>query len=120
MPFLILVIEPFEGLGESICEILELSGYEALCTRSSAYGVELASDLLPDLVICNISVDAHDAYWVHETLANKPRTCHIPMIISTTHTNINTQRLSVDHFILKPFPADELLMLVEWHLRDCT
>ena len=78
----ILIIEHNSDVRENLCEILALSGYEAISAINGKQGVEKALSETPDLILCDIMMPELDGYGVLRILSKNPHTEHIPFIIS--------------------------------------
>jgi CRP-like cAMP-binding protein/FixJ family two-component response regulator len=116
----ILIIEDHEDIRENIAEILELSGYETYTAENGKVGVELAEQVLPDLIICDIMMPVLDGYGVLSILHKKSQTTDIPFIFLTAKADKADFRygmnLGADDYITKPFESNELMKVVELRL----
>lgn len=70
-------------------------------------GISMAYEIVPDLIICDLSLPGHDGLHVTETLKKNIRSSHIPVIILTANNSLEKQIASMqqtaDAFIAKPF-----------------
>lgn len=83
--------------------------------------LRLARDLVPDLVITNMTLPVMDGKELTHKLRNDSALCHIP-IIAMTSVDSESERISclqagVDAVLVKPFNSNELLLLAQ-HLID--
>ncbi len=70
-----------------------------------------ANDLLPDIILMDLSLPDIDGSVVARRLRKDPRTRQIPLVVVTGHTpeNVQSQTLPYDAFVTKPCPPDELV-----------
>jgi PAS domain S-box-containing protein len=67
-PRTVLVIEDNLDAGQTLAEVLELQGLHARVARDGRSGLELAHDLHPDVVLCDIGLPDIDGYEVAREL----------------------------------------------------
>ena len=117
----ILVIEDNYEVRDNICEILELSGYEALSAENGKEGVRLATSDVPDLILCDVMMPELDGFGVLKILNNNPITLDIPFIFLTARAEKSDFRkgmgLGADDYITKPFDDTELLEAIDMRLK---
>lgn len=117
----ILIIDDHTDIRENIAEILTLGGYQTTTAENGKKGVELALQLKPDLVVCDIMMPELDGYGVLHLLRKNPDTEHIPFIFLTAKVERSDFRrgmeMGADDFITKPFDDIELLNAIEVRLR---
>jgi signal transduction histidine kinase/AraC-like DNA-binding protein len=81
--------------------------YEIHEAENGANGLNMAFDIVPDLIICDIILPGSSGLAITEKLKNDIRTSHIPIIILTAKVEMENQieslRLKADAFITKPF-----------------
>ncbi len=65
----ILIIEDNLDVRENTAEILELANYKVLQAENGKQGVELAQQVKPDLIICDIMMPVLDGYGVIHLLS---------------------------------------------------
>ena len=116
----ILVIEDNDDVRENLAEILELSNYDVLTAENGKIGVELALNVKPDLIICDVMMPELDGFGVLHILSKKSQTSDIPFIFLTAKTDKADFRkgmnLGADDYITKPFEDVELLDAIETRL----
>ncbi|MCB0646631.1 MAG: substrate-binding domain-containing protein [Saprospiraceae bacterium] len=70
-------------------------------------GFSQATDLVPDLILCDLSLPGMEGIEIIKALKNDIRTSHIPIIILTSRVDINQQiegsQAGAEAFIAKPF-----------------
>jgi CRP-like cAMP-binding protein len=117
----ILIIEDNESVRENTAEILELAGYHVETAVNGKEGVEKASLIQPDLIICDIMMPVLDGYGVLHMLSRSKATSAIPFIFLSAKTERADLRkgmeMGADDYITKPFEEIELLNAVESRLR---
>jgi CRP-like cAMP-binding protein/CheY-like chemotaxis protein len=117
----ILIIEDNPDVRENTAEILELSNYEVVTAENGKEGVKLASEQLPDNIICDVMMPEIDGFGVLRILSQNPVTSHIPFIFLTAKTEKSDFRkgmsLGADDYITKPFDDVELLNAIEVRLK---
>ena len=117
----ILLIEDNPDVRENTAEILELANYKVLQAENGKLGVEIATQVKPDLIICDIMMPVLDGYGVIHLLAKNLETASIPFIFLTAKSERTDIRkgmeMGADDYISKPFDDIELLRDVESRLR---
>lgn len=117
----ILIIEDNSDVRENTAEILELANYRVLQAENGKIGVEVATKMHPDLIICDIMMPVLDGYGVIHLLNKNPETASIPFIFLTAKSERTDIRkgmeMGADDYISKPFDDIELLKAVESRLR---
>jgi DNA-binding response OmpR family regulator len=120
----ILLIEDDVVLRENTSELLELSNYQVISAPNGKIGVELAKEIVPDLIVCDIMMPELDGYGVLEALTQSENTKHIPFIFLSAKTERKDVRkgmdLGADDYITKPFSEDELISAIESRLAKAS
>lgn len=116
----ILVIDDDARLRQQCTELLKLEGYEVLEARNGREGIERARELVPDLVLCDVTMPEMNGHRVLETLRAEPRTANLPFIFLTGWSQREDVRtgmnLGADDYLVKPVVPDELLAAVRARL----
>ncbi|MCC6372321.1 MAG: response regulator [Bacteroidia bacterium] len=117
----ILLIEDNPDVRENTAEILELANYKVLQAENGKLGVEIAQQVKPDLIICDIMMPVLDGYGVIHLLNKSQDTASIPFIFLTAKSERLDFRkgmeMGADDYISKPFDDIELLKAVESRLK---
>lgn len=91
--------------------------YRVVEAADGAEGISKAIELVPDLVISDLVMPRKDGFSVAEELKNNPGTSHIPLILLTAKSAIESKiqglRHGADVYLNKPFRADELEAHIE-------
>ncbi|WP_430411738.1 response regulator [Kordia sp.] len=113
----VLLIEDDAVLRENTAELLELSEYKVTTAQNGKIGIEVAQNLLPDVIVCDIMMPELDGYGVLEFLSQQEHTKHIPFIFLSAKTERQDVRkgmdLGADDYITKPFSEGELISAIE-------
>jgi two-component system, sensor histidine kinase and response regulator len=117
----ILVIEDDNALRKNIVLFLSEEGYEVSQASDGMEGIQLALDIIPDLIICDVLLPRKDGFEVCKTLQNLSVTSTIPFIFLTAkvqYDNIREGMLyGADDYITKPFHIEDLLKSVQLRLE---
>lgn len=75
-------------------------------------GIERATEIIPDIIICDIMMPGKDGFEVTKTLKKQEKTSHIPIILLTAkaglETRIGSLEIGADAYVPKPFSSEEL------------
>ena len=116
----ILVIEDEVHIRELITELLEDVGFQVFSAGNGSMGLYLATEHLPDLIVCDIMMPEIDGYEVLRRIRQSLRTAAIPLIFLTAKTSRPDFRkgmvMGADDYITKPFTCDELIESIHTRL----
>ncbi len=109
----ILIIEDEEPIRINLVELLQAEGFDSVAASDGFQGLQLARELSPDLVICDVMMPELDGYAVLFALRNDPETASLPFIFLTAKSERADLRigmeLGADDYLTKPFTRSELL-----------
>lgn len=116
----ILLIEDDKVLRENTAEILELSNYKVVMAANGKVGLEMAREILPNIIVCDIMMPELDGYGVLKELSRDESTSNIPFIFLSAKTERKEIRMGMDmgadDYLTKPFEEDELISAIESRL----
>lgn len=117
----ILVIEDDQAVRENLLELLESENFDVLGAENGILGVQLAREVIPDLILCDVMMPELDGHGVIQILRGNPTTAMIPFIFLTARADKLDFRqgmdLGADDYLTKPCTADELLRAVATRLQ---
>jgi twitching motility two-component system response regulator PilH len=98
-------------------KILEKQGYQILVAKDGQEGVDMASEVKPDLIIMDVVMPVLNGFQATRQLKNNDRTADIPVIMVTTKdqkTDINWgMRQGANEYLVKPVAPAELLQKIK-------
>jgi two-component system NtrC family sensor kinase len=101
-------------------EILPLGGYRATAALSGEEGLEVAREIHPDLILCDLEMPGIDGLDVLKSLQSEG--LNIPATMMTAFGSeavaARALRMGVKDYIIKPFSTDEILAAVERALTE--
>lgn len=96
--------------------ILKKEGYSQLSADSGIKALEIAEKKLPNLILLDIMMPEMDGYEVLKRLKENPKTNHIPVIIMSALSDMQSvvkgYQLGAIEYVTKPFQREELLKRV--------
>ena len=117
----ILVIEDEESIRENILDLLEAENFEGIGAINGKVGIKLASEQIPDLILCDMMMPEVDGHGVLKALRSEPLTATIPFIFLTAKADKSDIRtgmeLGADDYITKPCTPQELLKAIAIRLE---
>lgn len=117
----ILIIEDDKIVRKSITELLETNNYKVFTASDGMEGVQLAKDIKPNLIICDIMMPKLTGFGVIEKLKEEPIFSSTPFIFLTAKAELtdirNGMESGADDYITKPFRAVTLLKAIETRLE---
>ncbi|HBX52091.1 MAG: hypothetical protein A2275_10635 [Bacteroidetes bacterium RIFOXYA12_FULL_35_11] len=117
----VLIIEDDPILRENTVEFLKEEGFETFAAKDGSSGVQQALEIIPDIILCDISMPKMDGYEVFKTLQSIPSTSTVPFIFLTAKIQRDDIRLGMqlgaDDYITKPYSFDDLLTSIQVRLE---
>jgi len=108
---LALLIEDHEDVLTYLASCLQ-GQYRLQLARNGREGIEKALVEIPDIIISDVMMPEKDGYEVLELLKNDERTSHIPFILLTAKSDLDSRlkglERGADAYLSKPFEKKEL------------
>ncbi|MEL7119284.1 MAG: two-component regulator propeller domain-containing protein [Bacteroidota bacterium] len=80
-------------------------------------GIDKALDLIPDIIISDVMMPNKDGFELCETLKEDVRTSHIPLILLTAKSDVESRIVGLKHgaddYLGKPFHEEELIVRMQ-------
>ncbi len=118
---LVLIVDDNYKNLQLLGNVLRSENLEIAVATNGQQAIQIAKEILPDLILLDIMMPGIDGYQVCETLKKEPSTNEIPIIFLTAKTEsediIKGLSLGAVDYITKPFNTQELLIRVKTHLR---
>ncbi|HME89993.1 MAG TPA: response regulator [Myxococcaceae bacterium] len=110
---LILVVDDYDDSREMYAELLEASGFRVAEARDGRQSLEKAQQLLPDLVLMDLTLPGIDGLEATRRLKLDPRTRNIPVVALSGHDAGELAKGMADihwaAFLTKPCVPEALL-----------
>lgn len=117
----ILVIDDEAKIRAHTAELLRLEGFDVTEARNGREGVEQARAVIPDLIVCDITMPEMNGHRVLEALRTDARMAHVPFVFLTGWSEQEDLRtgmnLGADDYLVKPVVPDDLIASVRARLR---
>ncbi len=125
----ILLVDDDVDFVEATKTVLESRPYEVIVASEGEEGLRKAREENPDLILLDVIMPVKDGFTAAEQLKKDPQLSKIPVIMLTSFstkgagTGIPQSRgltLEAEDYIEKPVSPQELLLIVEKHLKPQT
>lgn len=114
--YTILLVEDEESMVTLIKYNLEQEGYIFSSVKNGKLALEFCNRQRPDLILSDISMPEMDGYELRECLIDNENFRDIPFIFLTAKTQTDDKfrgmGLGVNHFLIKPFEPELLLLTI--------
>lgn len=116
----ILVVEDNQDNMTLIVDVLNSLEYDVLQATDGLRGVEMAQELMPDLVLMDLSLPKMDGWTATRTIKAQEPLNHIPIIALTAHAMKGDRERALeagcDDYISKPINLQELASKLDEYL----
>jgi two-component system cell cycle response regulator DivK len=103
----VLVIEDNPLNSGLVTDLLEVNGIDVRCAESAEAGIELAHQILPDLVLMDINLPGLDGLSATKILKSDRATRHLKVVGLTAHAMSGDAEIALDGgfdgYLTKPF-----------------
>jgi DNA-binding response OmpR family regulator len=105
----VLVIEDDDLIRETVLEILEWHGFEAVGAHNGQVGIKMAIAQIPDLILSDVVMPKFNGFEVFAVLRSHSTTASIPFIFMTSSEMQKALELKADGYLNKPCSVTEML-----------
>jgi CheY-like chemotaxis protein len=116
----ILVIEDNNLIRETVLELLESRGFEAVGAENGQVGIQLAIAQIPDLILSDVMMPQVNGFEVFAAVRSHPATASIPFIFMTGSEMEKVLELKADGYLKKPCSVKEMLRAIATQLEKPT
>ena len=124
MPHKILIVEDNENNRSLLWDILSFHGHEVSVASDGQEGVNLARELMPDLILMDIQMPGMDGMTAGSILKGDPATSELKIIALTSFAMRGDQEkilaVGFDGYLSKPISTRELPGQVKQWLEEKT
>lgn len=117
----VLIVDDEQDIVESLQFVLEASGFECHCAYNGEDGLNLAREILPDLIILDVMMPKINGYKICRLLKYDTKYKNIPILMVTARSQNEDKQIGeetgVDEYITKPFELDDIVKKVEGYLN---
>src|SRR3970282_647696 len=110
---LVLVVDDYQDAREMYAEYLAYSGFRVAEASNGVEALQKAFDLLPDVILMDLSLPGMDGWAATRRLKTDERTQRIPVVALTGHAlagaSESARMAGCDAFVTQPCPPDELV-----------
>ncbi|MCK8061303.1 MULTISPECIES: response regulator transcription factor [unclassified Fusibacter] len=117
----VVIIEDDEHIVELLKYNLEENGYSVHYSTNGSEGLELVTNILPDVLLLDLMIPELDGFEVCKRLKQNEQTREVPIIMLTAKGSemdkVLGLEIGADDYLTKPFSIRELLARVKAVLR---
>jgi len=117
----ILVVDDSPTVRKLIAGKLEKCGHDVFCCGDGQEAMERLQDLVPDLILLDISMPKMDGYQVCKLIRDKEETKDVPVVMISGKDGffdkVRGRMAGTSGYITKPFGPETLMRAVEAYLK---
>jgi DNA-binding NarL/FixJ family response regulator len=118
----LLLVDDDPNLILLVKDYLEFRGYEVVTAENGREALEILTNELPDMIICDIMMPEMDGYGFVTELRKQNQASWIPVLFLSakgqSQDRIKGLNLGADVYMVKPFEPEELVAQVESSLKQ--
>jgi putative two-component system response regulator len=113
---LVLVVDDDESIRALLYRLMERDGYAVLTADDGQAGIEVATELLPEVILIDGLMPRMDGFQAVAALKRSERTANIPIIMITSlvdqESRLRALQAGANEFISKPIDRNEVSLRV--------
>jgi twitching motility two-component system response regulator PilH len=113
----VLIVDDSTTIVAVLRKMLQQNGFQTLEAYTAEEALELARDLVPDLIFLDIVLPGMDGFAALRALRREPATKQVPIIMISGNQQATeqfyVQRIGADDFMKKPFSRPEVFARIE-------
>ena len=117
----ILIVDDEIDIVETLKFILEDAGYQCYCAFDGEEGLNLAREIMPDLMILDVMMPKINGYKISRLLKYDNQYKNIPIMMVTARSQdedkLIGEETGVNEYITKPFEIDYVVKKVNEYLK---
>ena len=114
----ILIVDDEIDIVETLKFILEDAGYQCYCAFDGEEGLNLAREIMPDLMILDVMMPKINGYKISRLLKYDNKYKNIPIMMITARSQdedkLIGEETGVNEYITKPFEIDYVVKVNEY------
>lgn len=113
----VLVIDDDANFAELIAAVVEGVGCRAIVALDGLFGLTLAREISPSLILCDFSMPGLDGADIMRALQEDPAMANVPRVLMSGHGCPDLRVIPADAFISKPINTHSLERLLRAFTR---
>ena len=117
----ILLVDDDELLASLLRYKMEKSGYSVDLAQNGEEVKEYLSRTFPDIIVSDVMMPRKDGFELCQTLKEDDRTSHIPIVLLTARSDVESRISGLQHgadaYLPKPFERKELLVRLDMLIK---
>ncbi len=113
----VLIVDDSTTIVAVLRKMLQQNGFQTLEAYTAEEALEIARDLVPDLIFLDIVLPGMDGFAALRALRREPATKQVPIIMISGNLQATeqfyVQRIGADDFMKKPFSRPEVFARIE-------
>ena len=118
----VLIVDDEQDIVETLQFMLESEGFECHCAFDGETGLNMAKELMPDLIVLDVMMPKINGYKISRLLKYDNKYKDIPIIMITARSQMEDkvigEETGVDEYITKPFDMEFVISRVKSYLGD--
>src|SRR5262245_24055774 len=111
---LVLVIEGDEPTANQLAAAIREADYEVVVSNGARSGLDIAIEIKPDCVVCDVALPDEDGYWVARHIRTHPSQVSVTPFLFLSELDDAESRLQgfhvgADVYMTKPFRINEVV-----------
>ncbi len=117
----VMVVDDSPTIRKIVALTLERAGYTVVAEPDGERAVERLTQLVPDLILLDITMPKLDGYEVCKRIKKDPRTMHVPVVMLSGKDGffdkVKGRMVGATEYLTKPFQAPAVLKVIASHCQ---